>query len=103
MEVKSRNVKITIISEPFIKKSNIYFDSLNQRSTALNISHTYRFLFTKIINFIAPKEIKRNIERDNINFKKEYNFFSLSTGEEYRYSRPNDLWMIPIKVEKINT
>ena len=81
MEVKSKNAKITIISQPFIKKSNIYFDPLNKRSTALNISHTYRVLFTNIINLVAPKEIRTNIERDNINFKKEYDFYSLSTGE----------------------
>ena len=103
LEFKSKNAKITIISEPFIKKSNIYFDPLNKRSTALNISHTYRFLFTNIINLVAPKEIKRNIERDNVNFKKEYNFYSLLTGEEYAYARPNDIWLVPIKVEKINT
>ena len=103
LEVKSKNAKITIISEPFIKKSNIYFDPINKRSTSLNISHTYRFLFTNIINLVAPKEIKRNIERDNINFKKEYNFYSLLTGEEYGYARPNDIWLVPIKVEKINT
>ena len=31
-----------------------------------------------------------------------YDFYSKATGEEYRYPRPNDIWLIPVKIEKIN-
>ncbi len=101
INVYSKDVQIEIVSTPFIVKSNIYFDSLNKNSTIYNLSHSYRKLFAKLINSYAPDKIRTNIANDNLNFKEDYDFYSKATGEEYRYPRPNNIWLIPIKVESL--
>ena len=54
-----------------------------------------------LINAYAPDKIKLNIANDNLRFKEDYDFYSKLTGEEYRYPRPNNIWLIPIKVERL--
>tara|TARA_Y100000589_G_scaffold325640_1_gene363944 strand:+ start:3860 stop:5749 length:1890 start_codon:yes stop_codon:yes gene_type:complete len=101
INVKSKDIKIKIIGKPFISKTSVYYDSLNEKSKIFNLFHSFRFLKTLYINKFQPNKIEIN----NINNKSIYNwydFYTNATGEEYRYPRPNDIWLIPIEVQKLN-
>ena len=90
--------KITIVSKPFISKTSVYFDSLNKSSEFFNLFHTKRKFKTFLINTFFKSKINSNNKNNEI-IRERYNFYSKTTGEEYPYSRPNDVWLIPIKVE----
>ena len=101
INVKSKKVKIKIIGKPFISKTSIYYDSLNKNSKIYNLFHAFRILKTFYINKFKPSQIIKN-NNNNLEIYNWYEFYTKSTGEEYRYPRPNDIWLIPIEVEKLN-
>ena len=101
INIKSKKVKIKIIGKPFISKTSIYYDSLNKNSKIYNLFHSLRFLKTFYINKFKPSQISNN-NRNNLEIYNWYDFYAKSTGEEYRYPRPNDIWLIPIEVERLN-
>ncbi len=101
INVKSKKVKIKIIGKPFISKTSIYYDSLNKNSKIYNLFHSFRILKTFYINKFKPSQIMKN-NSNNLEIYNWYDFYTKSTGEEYRYPRPNDIWLIPIEVEKLN-
>lgn len=99
IKVLSKDVKIKIISKPYISKKHIYFDSLNQSSKIYNLQHTLMgFAKSTIVKYFPLKE--KLINEKITKYYNWYNFFS-KTGEEYPYARPNDIWLIPINVERI--
>ena len=83
------------------KKTAIYFDSLNQNSEIFNLFHFFRKVKSKYINIFQPSKIESNNISNSLIYD-WYDFYSRATGEEYRYPRPNDIWLIPLKVEKLN-
>lgn len=98
--IDNEKVKITIVSKPYISKTSVYFDSLNKSSEFFNLFHSKQ----KFKNFLINTFFKSKIYSNNKNYeiiKDRYNFYSKTTGEEYPYSRPNDIWLIPIKVENL--
>lgn len=101
INVYSKNVKISIISEPFISKTGVYYDALNKNSKFSNLFHFFRGFKTIIIKNFFPEKVEFN-NKANKAIYDFYDFYSKTTGEEYRYPRPNDIWLIPVKIEKIN-
>ena len=101
INVYSKNVKFSIISEPFISKTGVYYDALNKNSKFSNLFHFFRGFKTIIIRNFFPEKVEFN-NKANKAIYDFYDFYSKTTGEEYRYPRPNDIWLIPVKIEKIN-
>ena len=101
INLKSQNIKITIIGKPFISKTSVYYDSLNKKSKIFNLFHSFRLLKTLYINKFQPSKIEINNINNSLIYD-WYDFYSNATGEEYRYPRPNDIWLIPIEVQKLN-
>ena len=98
--VLSQNVKMKLIAEPFIIKTNVYFDALNKNSKIYNLFHLFNKLKTFYIEKYDPDRIKSNALNNRLIYD-WYEFYSKATGAEYRYSRPNDIWLIPINVEDL--
>ena len=101
INVFSKNVKIKVISDPVILKTNVYYDALNKNSKKYNLFHLFNKLKTFYIIKFDPNKIKSN-NLNNLAIYDWYDFYSKATGAEYRYSRPNDIWLIPIIVENFS-
>ena len=100
IKVYSKKVKVKVIAEPFILKSQVYYDALNKSSKTYNLFHSLNKLKNLYIAKFDSDKIKSN-KLNNLAIYDWYNFYSKATGEEYRYSRPNDIWLVPINVEAL--
>ena len=98
IDIFDKKVRIIIKEKPFIKKTSIYYDSLNESSRIFNLFHFFRKIKTYYINNLKTGSKTINDSNNKIIYD-WYDFYSKATGEEYRYSRPNDIWLIPVKVE----
>ena len=99
INITSKKVKLKVESMPYIFRSGIYFDSLNQKSKIFNLNHSLIKLSILLTEKFNPSNI------DSINAKYQpfinwYNLHSELSGEEFPYARPNDIWIIPLKVDK---
>ena len=99
IKVFSKDVKIKLISDPFIMKTNIYYDALNKNSKIYNLFHLLNKLKTFYITKFDLDKIKSN-SMNNMLIYDWYDFYSKATQSEYRYSRPNDIWLLPVLVEE---
>ena len=100
IKVFSKNIKVKVVAEPYILKTQVYYDSLNKSSKTYNLFHLLNKLKNLYIAKFDSDKINSN-ELNNLEIYDWYNFYSKATGEEYRYPRPNDIWLVPIKVEDL--
>ena len=100
IKVFSKNIKVKVVAEPYILKTQVYYDSLNKSSKTYNLFHLLNKLKNLYIAKFDSDKINSN-ELNNLVIYDWYNFYSKATGEEYRYPRPNDIWLVPIKVEDL--
>ena len=95
-----------LLKEPFIlfEIENFLdhqtYDALNKSSKTYNLFHSLNKIKNLYIAKFDSDKIKSN-KLNNLLIYDWYNFYSKATGEEYRYSRPNDIWLVPINVEAL--
>ncbi len=104
-KLSQNNYKITAVTRNihragYILKTQVYYDSLNKSSKTYNLFHLLNKLKNLYIAKFDSDKINSN-ELNNLEIYDWYNFYSKATGEEYRYPRPNDIWLVPIKVEDL--
>ena len=64
--------------------------------------HSLDDIIENFVDIFGTAEMKERVSSRFEKNRLDYEWYSKATGREYRLSRPNSIWLIPIEVKEAN-